>query len=110
MSNTIKLVQNDTRPSLVITLTDEVSGQPINITGCTVLLKFRRMGETTLKGTIIGQVIDGSVGLAIYHWSSVPDILDGEPGMYQGEISIQFPDGTTQSAFDLLKFKLRAEF
>ena len=110
MSNYIKLVQNDTRPSLVITLTDEVSGQPINITGCVVLLKFRLAGETVLKGTVIGQVVDGVNGLCVFHWSTVPDILNGEPGIYQGELEIQFTDGTVQSAWDILKFKLREEF
>lgn len=110
MSTYIKLVQNDDRPSLVVTLTDEESGEPINITGCEIRLYFRLAGETALKGIIPGQVLNGATGLGIFHWSSVPDILDGEPGVYQGEIKIIFPDGTVQTAWDILKFKLREKF
>ena len=110
MFNYIKLVQNDTRPSLVITLTDENTGQPINITGCVIRMYFRLAGEVELTGTIIGQVINGNNGLCIFHWASVPDILAGEPGVYQGEIEIEFPDTTKQTAWEILKFKMREEF
>jgi hypothetical protein len=34
----------------------------------------------------------------------------GEAGDYEGEIQITFVDGTIQTVYDLLKFKLREDF
>lgn len=110
MSTVIKLVQNDTRPSLVVNFIDKSSGEVINITGCIIRMKFRQVGETTLTATLTGSVLDGNTGLGVFHWSSSPGVLSGEAGMYEGELEIFFPDGTSQSAFDVLKFKMREEF
>ena len=104
----IKLVQGDTRPTLVCTLTDDSSGDAINITGATVRLKFRQVGSTTLKDTIIGTVTSGEGGVVTFTWGS--DALDGPPGEYEGEIEIVFSDNSIQTVYDLLKFKLRSEF
>jgi len=48
MTDKIKLVQGDTRPAIVCTITDETTGDPVNITGATVVLKFRPVGTTDL--------------------------------------------------------------
>jgi hypothetical protein len=37
-------------------------------------------------------------------------MLLGEAGDYEGEIQITFSDGTIQTVYDLLKFKLREDF
>lgn len=110
MIDYIKLVQNDTRPSLTVTLTDENTGAPINITGCTLALKFRAAGASVLTATLVGTVLSGEAGLGIFRWSSVPDVLAGAPGKYEGEVEVTFPDGTVQTGFDILKFKMRQEF
>lgn len=109
MSERIKLVQGDTRPPLVVTLTDETSGDPINVSGATVRLKFREMGQTELTATIIGSVTDGDNGVVAFNWSTVPTSLS-EDGNYEGEIEITFSDSTVQTVYDLLKFKVRPEF
>lgn len=106
----IKLVQGDTRPTLICTLTDENTGDPINITGATVLLKFRRVGATALTATITGSVTNGAGGVVAFFWTDDPTALDGPPGEYEGEIEITFSDGSIQTVYDLLKFKLRSEF
>lgn len=110
MSEYIKLVQGDTRPALTVTLTDASTGDPIDITGCTPALKFKAAGADVLTGTIPGLVVSGPQGICIFHWGTVPGILDAEPGVYQGEIELTFPDASVQTAFDVLKFKLRAQF
>jgi hypothetical protein len=104
----IKLVQGDTRPTLVCSLTDDSSGDPINISGATVRLKFRQVGSTTLKATIIGNITSGEGGVVLFTWGS--EDLDGPPGDYEGEIEIVFSDNSIQTVYDLLKFKLRSEF
>ena len=80
MADKIKLVQGDTRPTLICTLTDENTGDPINITGATVLLKFRQVGATTLTATITGSVTNGAGGVVAFFWTDDPTALDDPPG------------------------------
>lgn len=108
MAEKIKLVQSDTRPALVVTLTDESTGAPINVTGGTPRLKFRAVGASVLTDTLVGNVTDGPNGMCVFNWS--PTSLTGEPGDYEGEIEVTFPDARVQTVYDLLKFKMRREF
>jgi hypothetical protein len=110
MTEKIRLVQGDTRPALVVTLTDSFTNEPINVGGATVRLKFRAAGSETLQATIFGAVTDGPAGRVVFHWSEYPTSLNGDPGDYQGEIEITFADGTIQTVYDTLKFKLRQDF
>lgn len=79
MAEKIRLVQGDTRPSLVTTLTDSTTGAAINITGATVRLKFRAAGATTLQATIVGTVTNGAGGVVVFDWADEPTSLDGAP-------------------------------
>lgn len=110
MAEKIRLVQGDTRPNLVTTLTDSTTGSAINVTGATVRLKFRAVGATTVRSTIIGDVTNGAGGVVVFDWADEPTSLDGDPGDYEGEIEITFADTTVQTVYDLLKFKLRQDF
>lgn len=110
MAEKIKLVQGDTRPALVCTITDETTGLPISLAGATVRLKFRQVGETTLRSTINGTVADPANGVVLFSWATAPTSLDGDPGDYEGEIEITFIDGQIQTVYDVLKFKLREDF
>lgn len=110
MANVIKLVRGDTRPSLVITLTDQTTNTPINLTGTTPVLKFRMVNETVLVGEVPGAVVDPVNGVCVFHWSLVPGILDGEPGSYEGEVEIRYQDGTVQTVYGTLRFYLREQF
>ena len=110
MSDKIKLVQGDTRPALVCTVTDQTTGAAVNITGATVVLKFRAMGATTLQATVPGAVTNGPAGQVVFYPASAPQMLQGEFGDYEGEIEVTFPDGQIQTVYDLLKFKVREDF
>lgn len=110
MTEKIKLVQGDTRPAIVCTITDDVTGAAIPITGATVVLKFRAAGATTLTATITGAITDGPNGVVAFYPASDPAMLAGEPGDYEGEIEITFSDTQIQTVYDLLKFKLREDF
>lgn len=110
MTEKIKLVQGDTRPAIVCTLKDDTTALPINITNATVRLKFRVSGATTLTATVVGAVTDGPNGVVAFYPASAPEMLQGEPGDYEGEIEITFSDGQIQTVYDLLKFKLREDF
>lgn len=110
MTEKIKLVQGDTRPALVCTVTDETTGAAINLTGATVALKFRAVGSTTLQATVPGTVTNGPIGQVVFYPASAPVMLQGEPGDYEGEIEVTFPDGQIQTVYDPLKFKVREDF
>lgn len=125
MADKIYLVQNDTRPTLTVSLTDQATGLPININGATPKLYLRQVGSTTVKATLTGVVIGGAVqadgtingnapynvagvgGRCAFNWSS--DALN-TAGDFEGEVEIFFPDGTTQTVYQTLKFKVRQEF
>lgn len=110
MAEKIKLVQGDTRPALVCTITDEVTGAPIGLTGATVRLKFRATGAAELTATVVGAVTNAASGVVAFYPASAPEMLQGEAGDYEGEIEITFSDNTVQTVYDLLKFKVRQDF
>jgi hypothetical protein len=45
-----------------------------------------------------------------FYPSTAPEMLEGAPGDYEGEIEIIFGDGQIQTVYDLLKFKVREDF
>lgn len=110
MSERIRLVQGDTRPALVCTITDETTGSAINVTGCTSVLKFRELGATTLQATVTGSITNGPAGQITFYPASAPTMLAGAAGDYEGEIEITFADGQIQTVYDTLKFRVREDF
>ena len=110
MTEKIRLVRNDTRPVLVCTVTDDTTSLPLNLVGATVVLKFRAAGATTLTATVTGTVTDGVNGVVAFYPSTAPEMLEGAPGDYEGEIEITFSDGQIQTVYDTLRFKVREDF
>lgn len=110
MSEKIKLVHGDTRPALVCNLTDDITGAVIDLTGSSAVLKFRMQGSTTLQATVPGVVTDGAAGQVVFFPATVPSMLQGAAGLYEGEIEVTFPDGQIQTVYDLLKFQIRMDF
>lgn len=110
MAEKIKLVQGDTRPAIVCTLTDSSTGAAIDITGAVPRLKFRLAGETALTATVVGSVTDGAAGKCVFYPASAPEMLQGAAGDYEGEIEVTFSDDQVQTVYELLKFKIREDF
>jgi hypothetical protein len=108
MAEKIKLVQGDTKPQIKVTLTDETTGEIVDITAATPRLKFRAANTDTVLTTMVGSVTDGAAGECVFVWPT--GALDVEPGDYEGEVEITFEDNTIQTVYDLLKFKLRQDF
>lgn len=126
MAEKIKLVQGDTKPALVVSLTDYNSGAALGLNGSTVRMYFRAVGQTTVLATLVANLLPGIVltdgtinlnspyntlgsgGRLQFNWGSTD--LNQDAGDYEGEIEITYPDGTIQTVYDLLKFKLRKDF
>lgn len=126
MADRIFLVQGDTKPNLVVSLTDETSAAPIGMDGATVKLYMRAVGGTTILATLTGTLLTGKVntdgsidttspydiagsgGRVQFSWGASD--LNQTEGDYEGEIEITFSDASIQTVYDRLKFKIRADF
>jgi hypothetical protein len=110
MTDRIKLVQGDTGPQIRLTLTNQVTGNPIDLTGATVTLHFRAVDSDTVlfsRPAFINPDTD-TQGLAYIEWAEGD--LDQDEGNYEGEIEVVHADGLRETIYDILKFKIRKEF
>jgi hypothetical protein len=128
MSDKIKLVQGDTGPQLVLSLTDERTGLPIDLSdaGTSTRVLFREVGSDTTKavmscypiagfydpesGTVQTSApydVAGRGGRVAMDWSATA--LDTE-GEFEAEVETTFSDGRIQTAYAILKFTVREQF
>ena len=119
--DTINLVKGDTLPELNLTLRDSntaATGQvlnaedastwaPIDLTSTTVRLKFKALGSTAVKETIIFSVRDASAGDVFLTW---PTAALDTAGTFTGEIEVTYAGGGIQTIYDQLKFKVRGDY
>ena len=126
MTEKIRLVQGDTRPQIRFSLTDDTTGNVIDISDSTVLMKFRALGDTTILFTRVGVLLSGIVtesgsvntdppynlpgsgGLVVFTFGV--GNLDIDPGPYEAELEVTFSDGDIQTVYQLQKFIVRADF
>lgn len=131
MAEKIKLVQGDTKPQIKCVITEETSGEIVDLTGATALLKFRAVGDTTVLFTLTGVLLPGiedesgavsqqlpgeayedagSGGRVAFRF--LAGNLDVDAGLYEGEIEITFPSPNEgiQTVYSPLKFQVRAQF
>lgn len=87
----IRYVQNDTRPPLLLDIS-EADGTPADLTGCTVWLHMQRRGDTVPKS--IAAQVTSTPGRAQVMWSAGDLAVAGD---YSNEIEILFPDGGRQT-------------
>lgn len=110
MTERIKLVRGDTKPQIRLTLTNEDTNQPINLSGATVTLHFRAAESDTVlfsrPAVIIPQHAQN--GVVFIDWEDGD--LDQEAGSYDGEIEVVTGDGSRETIYDLLKFRIREDF
>lgn len=126
-----ELVQNDTKPQIDLSLTDEITGTPIDLSApATVVRMFlKQRGADVIKDTLLlaklpGRVtrineeterqtitvappydVDGSGGRCAVQWN--PTSLD-TPGRFFGEVKVYFAGGGVMTWVDFLEFEIRA--
>jgi len=106
----IRLVSGDDKPVVILTLTDDISGSPYDLTpvNTTVSVKFRAAGtQTTLSVIACSKVGTGADGRVQFTFAG--GVLDVPPGMYEGEVVID-ENGLLQTVYDLLRFRVRENF
>ena len=108
MSEVIKLVRNDNRPEITLTIKDANTDTVINLTGATEVVHFRKSGTTTVLATLsCTHVTDGTDGKTKFKFTGTS--LNVEAGNYEGEVEITYTGGDKQTVYDLLKFRVREE-
>lgn len=109
MADVIKVVQGDTKPLITLTLTDEATGNPFDLSAgtTTVSVKFRPANSVVAPQIISCVKTDAVNGEVQFDFSG--GILNVDPGMYEGEIEVSL-DGATHTVYDVLKFRVRADF
>lgn len=111
MAEKIKLVRGDNYPQIRVALTDVNTGAPIDLTGATITLHFRAVGETTVRFSRTGIVPVGTAtqGLGVFIFQSGD--LNVDPGDYEGEVEVVWPSiPARQTVYELLKFRVRQDF
>lgn len=125
MSERIRLVRGDSRPPTVVNIKSR-DATPMDCTGATPRMYFRREGTTAPVTTLVGTLlvgfrdanddlitsapydVAGAGGRISFAWGSA--LAGIEPGNYEGEIELTFPDTTVQTVYDVVKFRVRADF
>jgi uncharacterized protein YegP (UPF0339 family) len=110
MATTFKYVQGDTGPQIKVALTEEDTGDPVDLTAGTVTLHFRAAGEDAVlfSRELYVNPDTAENGIAILQWDT--NDLNQDAGAYEGEIEVVRSSGLRETLFDKLKFKIREDF
>jgi hypothetical protein len=109
-TDVIRLVEGDEKPLIVLTLTDDITGTPIDLSSAstTVSVKFRKAATTTLLSTIsCTKLSGGTTGQVQFGFSG--GVLDVDAGAYEGEVVVDY-NGAVQTVYETLRFTVRANF
>tara|TARA_R100000935_G_C2774448_1_gene139003 strand:- start:415 stop:789 length:375 start_codon:yes stop_codon:yes gene_type:complete len=118
---TINLVQGDQLPEIQIILKDSntaASGLTLDVddpstfatldlTGGSVRMRVRAVGQTALIDTLIGTITNATGGVVVFVFDA--DTL-ASSGVLEGEIEFTDSSNRTQTVMDLIKFKVRSQF
>jgi hypothetical protein len=106
---TVYFVQNDNGSQIEVTLTREDTGSVIDMTGATVVLKFKKANTSTILSQISAEVdSDFNLGKAVFVFSS--DDLDIAPGSYTGEIQVTFSNGNIETVYEEITIVVREDY
>ena len=118
---TIDLVQGDQLPEIEMTLKDSNTAAAgvvldtddpttfaaLDLSGGSVRMRVRTVGQTGLIDTLLGTVTSPTDGKVTFIFDS--DTL-ATTGVLEGEIEFTDSAGRTQTVVDLIKFKVRSQF
>lgn len=110
MADPIKLVQSDTLPQIKLILTDQVTGNPIDLTGATVSLHAKPaagVGTSFSREAMFVLPTDRVNGISYIQW--MEGDLNRSPGNYNAEIEIVYPTGGRETIYDTLLLQIRED-
>jgi len=110
MADVIRVVKGNEKPVIAVTLTDDTTGNAIDLSAGTtvVTVKFRKANTTNVLSTIATTKLGGgTTGQFQFDFSG--GVLDVDSGMYEGEVNISF-NGAIQTVYDVINFRVRTGF
>jgi len=123
--DTIYAVKGDTLPEVQLTLRDsntaaegqtldpddETTWAPIDLTGATVRVKLRLLGEDTLAANLTAVRVEPFTnGKAFFQFQDAGASVLTEEGVYEGEIEITYSNGGIHTIYDMLRLNVRDDF
>lgn len=104
------LVQSDVGTQVRATITENDTGDAVDISGATTVLKFRKKGTSTVLATLNNQSSSGDSALGIATFIFGNGVLNIDSGNYEGEIESTFSDGSVRTVYEKVEFFLREDF
>ena len=107
----ILLVKNDNGSQLECRITRDDTNTPVDLTGATARLKFRKRRTTNLLFTLTNITIapvDLPAGQALFQFSAAN--LNLSAGLYEGEIEVTFPNSNIETVYEIINFQVRDDF
>jgi hypothetical protein len=107
----IYLVKDDNGSQVECIITRDNTGDPVDLTGATARLKFRKKRTTNILFTltnITDQQVDLEAGQAVFVFSA--QNLDLEAGLYEGEVEVTFANSNIETVYEVIDFQVRDDF
>lgn len=101
------LVEGNIGTQVQATITSENDGSVVDLSGATVVMKFRAVGSNTILFTLTA-ISTTSSGTAVFQFGSGD--LDLDEGRYEAEIEATFENGRVETVYEKVEFYLRADF
>ena len=107
---TFQLVKSDQAPQIRAVLKREDNDAVVDFENGSCALKFRKKGTTSVLFTLAASDVGDNFkdGIAIFAFSGTQLAID--EGYYEGEISVIYSSGSTETVFKVLDFYLRDDF
>lgn len=108
----ISLVKGNEAVAVTVELTDGATGDSFDAENTTPRLKVRQKGSTSTIVTIQGDAdaSDYANGVVLFKLGTFLGHASVSAGYYEGEVSFEFSNATSQVVFELLNFKVRDNF
>jgi hypothetical protein len=91
--STFYIKQNDTAPSIQMTLTDP-AGDPVDLTSAASVNFHMKEAGQSIKIEGAATIVDANLGTVKYDWAAGDT---DTPGTYQCEVEITYSDSTVQT-------------
>lgn len=105
------LVKDDVGTQIKATLTRDDDNSAVDLTGATVVMRFRAKGSSTVLFTLTSITTsddDKSNGIAIFQFGN--GNLNLAEGKYEGEIEATLASGEVGTVYEIVDFFIRADF
>ncbi len=102
----ITLVQGDTAPILRGSITNDETGGPLDLTGCTVFFQMRKKDDTRYTVNAAATITNEDDGLVAYTLAA-NDL--NTPGEYQAQFEVHYADATVQTTHNLTTINVRRQ-